>query len=109
VTKLERAVEQIQIHAKMANLRFIEDYQNYFDPKIYLGHFYEKLKGDENDYPSTVSVIKAFHEFWSIFKAPNGTDVRYLEFGGGPSIAMQPCFCLPKSGSYCLCRVCRSE
>ena len=71
----------------MANLRFNEDYQNYFDPKIYLDHFYEKLRGGENDYPSTVSVIKAFHEFWSIFKAPKCTDVRYLEFGGGPSIA----------------------
>ncbi|CAB4015764.1 nicotinamide N-methyltransferase-like [Paramuricea clavata] len=71
----------------MANLKFNEDYQNYFDPKIYLGHFYEKLRGDENDYPSVVLVIKAIHEFWSVFKAPKGTDVRYLEFGGGPSIA----------------------
>ncbi|CAB4000296.1 nicotinamide N-methyltransferase-like [Paramuricea clavata] len=71
----------------MANLRFNEDYQNYFDPKIYLGHLYENLRGDENDYPSTVLVIKAYHEFWSTFKAPKGTDVRYLEFGGGPCIA----------------------
>lgn len=31
--------------------------------------------------------IKAFHEFWSDFKAPaTDTKVRYLEFGGGPSI-----------------------
>jgi hypothetical protein len=36
------------------------------------------LRGDENDYPSTVPLIKAFHEFWSTFKAPKGTDVRYL-------------------------------
>ena len=71
----------------MANSRFNEDYHHYFDPKIYLDQYYEKLKGDENDYGSAVPITKAFHEFWSIFKAPKGTDVRYLEFGGGPSIA----------------------
>ena len=72
----------------MANSRFNEDYHNYFDPKIYLDQYYEKLKGDENDYGSAVPIIKAFHEFWSTFhKAPKGADVRYLEFGGGPSIA----------------------
>ena len=70
----------------MANLRFNEDYQTCFDPKIYLEEFYEKFKGDENEYGSAVPTIKAFHEFWSSFKAPKGTDVRYLEFGGGPSI-----------------------
>ena len=70
----------------MANLRFNEDYHNSFDPKIYLEQFYEKLKGDENEYGSAVPIIKSFHEFWSSFKAPKGTKVRYLEFGGGPSI-----------------------
>ncbi|CAB4019677.1 nicotinamide N-methyltransferase-like [Paramuricea clavata] len=74
----------------MANLRFNEDYHNSFDPKIYLEQFYKKLKADENEYGSAVPMIKVFHEFWSTFKAPKGTElteVRYLEFGGGPSIA----------------------
>jgi hypothetical protein len=56
-------LNKFQIHAKMANLRLNEDYHKYFDPKIYLGQFYKKLRGDENDYPSTVPLIKAFHEF----------------------------------------------
>ncbi|CAB3983777.1 nicotinamide N-methyltransferase-like [Paramuricea clavata] len=71
----------------MANLRLNEDYQNYFDPKIYLEQYYEKLRAGEDEYASTGKIIKGFHDFWSTFKAPKGTDVRYLEFGGGPSIA----------------------
>ncbi|CAB4019676.1 nicotinamide N-methyltransferase-like [Paramuricea clavata] len=74
----------------MANLRFNEDYHNSFDPKSFLEQFYGKLKGDENEYGSPVRIIKAFHEFWSTFKAPTDTElteVRYLDFGGGPNIA----------------------
>ena len=77
----------------MANLRFNEDYHNYFDPKIYLDQYYKKLKGDHHGSP--MPLIKAFHEFWSIFKAPTGADVRYLEFGGGPCIA-NAVFACPK-------------
>ena len=71
----------------MAKLRFDEDYHGCFDAKIYLEQNYEKCRGDETEYRSAVPLIKAFHEFWSFFKAPTDTEVRYLEFGGGPSIA----------------------
>ena len=78
------------IHAKMANYRYKEDYHTHFDPKEYLKQYYKNLKGDENEDGSVLPIFKALHEFWSSFnpngKAPTDTDVRYLEFGGGPSI-----------------------
>jgi hypothetical protein len=78
------------IHAKMANYRYKEDYHTHFDPKDYLEQYYKNLKGDENEDGPVLPIFKALHEFWSSFnpngKAPTDTDVRYLEFGGGPSI-----------------------
>ncbi|CAB4041081.1 nicotinamide N-methyltransferase-like [Paramuricea clavata] len=73
----------------MANLRNPEDYHSYFDPKTFLKKFYKNFKGDENEDRSVSPFIKIFHEFWSSFKAPADTeltDVRYREFGSGPSI-----------------------
>ena len=71
----------------MANLRYPEDYHTYFDSKTYLDLFYTNFKGDENEDGSVLPFMKAFHEFWSVFTAPKDMEVRYLEFGGGPSIA----------------------
>ena len=74
----------------MANLSNPEDYHTCFDPKTFLEYFYKNFKGDENEDRSVSPFINVFHEFWSSFKAPTDTeltDVRYLEFGGGPSIA----------------------
>jgi hypothetical protein len=70
---------------KMANLLYTEDYHTHFDPKTYLELFYKNVKGDKNE-GFMLPFVKAFHEFWSSFKAPTDTEVRYLEFGGGPSI-----------------------
>ena len=71
----------------MANLRYPEDYHTYFDSKTYLDLFYTDFKRDENEDGSVLPFMKAFHEFWSVFTAPKDMKVRYLEFGGGPSIA----------------------
>ncbi|CAB4019994.1 nicotinamide N-methyltransferase-like [Paramuricea clavata] len=67
----------------MANMRSPEDYHAHFDPKTFLEQFYKNFK------VSVSPIIEALHEFWSNFKAPTDTEptkVRYLEFGGGPSI-----------------------
>ena len=79
----------------MADSRYPKDYHTYFDTKLYLDLFYTNFKGDENEDGSLLPFIKAFHEFWSSFKPPSETDVRYLEFGGGPSI-MNLVFACPK-------------
>ena len=79
----------------MANLRYPEDYHKYFDSKTYLDTFYTNFKGDEKEDGSVLPFMKAFHEFWSVFTAPSDTEVRYLEFGGGPSIT-QLVFSCPK-------------
>ena len=67
-------------------LRYPEDYHKYFDSKTYLETFYKTFKGNENEDGSVVPFIKPFHDFWSFFKAPSETDIRHLEFGGGPCI-----------------------
>ena len=79
----------------MANLRYPDDYHTYFDPKIYLDLFYQNFKADETEDGSVLPFVKAFHEFWSNFKPPTDMEVRYLEFGGGPSI-MNLVFACPK-------------
>ena len=82
----------------MANVRCEEDYHTHFDPKTFLEQYYKNFKGDENEDGSMSPFIKALHEFWSSFKAPTDTEltnVRYLEFGGGPSI-MNLVFACPK-------------
>jgi hypothetical protein len=71
----------------MANLRYTEDYHTYFDPKTYLELFYKKFKVEDIKDGSAMPFVKAFHEFWSNFTASPDTEVRYLEFGGGPCIA----------------------
>ena len=72
----------------MANLRYSEDYNTHFDPKKFLKQYYGNFKVDENEDGSVLPInFKALHDFWSSFKAPADTDVRYLEFGGGPCIA----------------------
>ncbi|XP_028395124.1 nicotinamide N-methyltransferase-like [Dendronephthya gigantea] len=71
----------------MAKLRFPEDYHDYFDPKIYLEYFKE-YKRCENDEWSMLLFVDTFHEFWRNYKRPNDSvELRYLEYGGGPSIA----------------------
>lgn len=72
----------------MENVLTPEDYHSHFDPKFYLETFYKcfKKEGDETGSP----FIRAFHEFWSNFNAPadmRARNIRYLEYGGGPSIA----------------------
>ena len=69
----------------MANtLCFKEDYFTRFDPKIYLEQWHRKFKEDDG---TVLPYYKSFHEFWSNYKKPSGTEVRHLEFGGGPSLA----------------------
>ena len=79
----------------MADLRYPEDYHTYFDPKIYLNLFYQNFKADETEDGSVLPFVKVFHEFWSNFKPPTDMEVRYLEFGGGPSL-MNLIFACPK-------------
>lgn len=71
----------------MAALKYLEDYHTSSDPKIYLEQFFGYLKEGGSDAWPIMVFYEALHEFWSNFKAPADTKVRYLEFGGGPSIA----------------------
>ena len=79
----------------MADLRCSDHYHANFDPKIYLELFYKNFKGEENEEGSVVPLVNAFHDFWSSYVPPTDTEVRYLEYGGGPSI-MSLVFACPK-------------
>ena len=82
----------------MATLLKPEDYHSHFDPKIYLEMLYKYVKKQDDESRIVSPFIRAFHEFWSTFDAPTDTqqgNVRYLEFGGGPSIASHV-FACPK-------------
>ena len=69
----------------MSKTRYGEEYHTYFDPKTFLELFYKNFKEDEDVF--MLPFVKAVHEFWSSFIAPKeSAKVRYLEFGGGPSI-----------------------
>ena len=71
----------------MAKARHGDEYHTYFDPKTFLDLFYKNFKDDESGDVFVLPFIKALHEFWSNFNPTAETaNVRYLEFGGGPSI-----------------------
>ena len=82
----------------MAALLKPEDYHSHFHPKIHLEMLYIYVKKEDDESRIVSPIIHAFHEFWSTFDAPTDTqqgNVRYLEFGGGPSIASHV-FACPK-------------
>ena len=73
----------------MANLKYVEDYDNSFDTKAYLNSVYKAFDGPENVEAYLDFRLKELHKFWSIFeplKSSKNDTSTLLDFGGGPVI-----------------------
>ena len=73
----------------MANLKYVEDYDNSFDTKVYLNSVYKAFDGPENVEAHLDFRLKELQKFWSTFeplKSSKNDTSTLLDFGGGPVI-----------------------
>ena len=64
-----------------------KEYQELFDPKVYLRKSFTPLpNGEISDEEYQAWYLSMFHEFFSQFRSEFTNEARMLEFAGGPSV-----------------------